>query len=131
MESVTKSVHLKRKGVVLIIAMMFVCIFSALAVSMATISGTNTQIASNQQKVNCALGSAESGFEVERYWLKTVVFPANTPVNRYFSTVMSNLEANMDANSITNITIKQCFYRFNGKSPFIRMCKSSRYNHSF
>jgi Tfp pilus assembly protein PilX len=102
-----KSVHQKRKGAVLIIAMIFVVIFSALAVSMATMSGTNTQLASNQQKVDCALGSAESGLDVERYWLDTVIFPSNTPVNKYFSTVMNNLESNMDANSITNITLKK------------------------
>lgn len=74
---------------------------------MATMSGTNTQIASNQQKVDCALGSAESGLDVERYWLDTVIFPSDTPVNKYFSTVMNSLEANMDANSITNIVLKK------------------------
>jgi hypothetical protein len=87
--------------------MIFVLIFSALAVSMATMSGTNSQLASNQHKVDCALGSAESGFDVERYWLDTVIFPSNTPVNKYFSTVMNNLESNMDANSITNIVLKK------------------------
>jgi len=76
---------------------------------MATMSGTNTQLASNQQKVDCALGSAESGLDVERYWLDTVIFPSNTPVNKYFSTIMNSLEANMDANSITNIVLKKNF----------------------
>jgi Tfp pilus assembly protein PilX len=107
MAPVTKSSHPKRKGAVLIVAMIFVVIFSALAVSMATISGTNGQLASNQQKVGCALGSAESGLDVERYWLDTVVFPADTPENKYFSTIMNLLEANMDANSITNIVLKK------------------------
>jgi len=107
MAPINKSVHPKRKGAVLIIAMIFVVIFSALAVSMATMSGTNAQLASNQQKVDCALGSAESGLDVERYWLDTVIFPSNTPVNKYFSTVMNTLESNMDANSITNIVLKK------------------------
>ncbi len=109
MTPVKKTIHQKRKGAILIIAMIFVVIFSALAVSMATISGTNGQIASNQQKLDSALGSAESGLDVERYWLHTVVFPANTPENKYFSTIMNNLEANMDANSITNIVLKKNF----------------------
>jgi len=107
MTPVKKTIHQKREGAILIIAMIFVVIFSALAVSMATISGTNTQIASNQQKVDCALGSAESGIDVERYWLHTVLFPANTPENKYFSTIMNTLDANMDANSITNIVLKK------------------------
>jgi Tfp pilus assembly protein PilX len=107
MAPVTKSVHPKRKGAVLIVAMIFVVIFSALAVSMATMSGTNAQLASNQHKVGCALGSATSGLEVERYWLDTVIFPSDTPENKYFSTIMNTLESNMDANSITNISLKK------------------------
>jgi hypothetical protein len=89
--------------------MIFVVIFSALAISMATVSGTNAQLASNQHKVDCALGSAESGLDVERYWLDTVTFPSDTPENKYFSTIMNTLEANMDANSITNIVLKKNF----------------------
>ncbi|HCO95031.1 MAG TPA: hypothetical protein DIU00_13945 [Phycisphaerales bacterium] len=107
MATIKKSVHLKRKGAVLIVAMIFVLIFSALAVSMAAMSGTNTQLASNQHKVGCALGSATSGFEVERHWLKTVAMPSSTPINKYFSTIMNTLESNMDANSITNIILKK------------------------
>ncbi|MHC4207303.1 MAG: pilus assembly PilX N-terminal domain-containing protein [Planctomycetota bacterium] len=109
MAPINKSVHPKHKGAVLIIAMVFVVIFSALAVSMATISGTNAQLASNQQKVDCALGSAESGLDVERYWLDTVIFPSDTPENKYFSTIMNALGSNMDANSITNIDLKKPF----------------------
>jgi len=107
MTPLKKSINPKRKGAVLIVAMIFVVIFSALAVSMATISGTNTQLAANQHKVNCALGSAESGLEVERYWLDTVAFPSDTPENKYFSTIMNILEYNLDANSITNIVLKK------------------------
>jgi hypothetical protein len=107
MATIKKSVHLKRKGAVLIVAMIFVLIFSALAVSMAAMSGTNTQLASNQHKVGCALGSATSGFEVERHWLKTVAMPSSTPINKYFSAIMNTLEYNMDANSITNIILKK------------------------
>jgi hypothetical protein len=76
---------------------------------MATMSGTNAQIASNQHKVDCALGSAASGLEVERHWLATVAMPSSTPENKYFSTIMNTLEYNLDANSITNITLKKNF----------------------
>jgi Tfp pilus assembly protein PilX len=109
MSPIKQSVHPKRKGAVLIVAMIFVLIFSALAISMATMSSTNSQLASNQHKVDCALGGAESGLDVERYWLDTVIFPHDTPVNKYFSTIMNSLEANMDANSITNIVLKKNF----------------------
>jgi len=49
--------------------MIFVLIFSALAVSMATMSGTNLQIADSQRKANRTLESAQSGLEVVRYLL--------------------------------------------------------------
>ncbi|HUT46913.1 MAG TPA: pilus assembly PilX N-terminal domain-containing protein [Sedimentisphaerales bacterium] len=105
MAPVNKSVHPKREGAVLIVAMIFVLIFSALAVSMATMSGTNAQLASNHHKVDCALGSATSGLEVQRHWLTPISMPSSTPINKYFSTIMNTLEYNLDANSISNITL--------------------------
>ena len=69
-----KSVRLRHKGVALILAMIFVVIFSALAVSMATISGANAQLASNQHKLGSALSAAESGLECGKY----VMTVANT-----------------------------------------------------
>jgi len=60
------------KGAALIISMIFVLIFSALAVSMATMSGTNAQLASNQHKVNDALSAAQSGLECGKYIVATV-----------------------------------------------------------
>jgi hypothetical protein len=105
MTPVTK-LHPKRKGAVLIVAMIFVLIFAALAVSMAAMSGTNVQIASNQHKADYALGSATSGLEVERYWLKTVMMPNTTPESKYLSTIYNIMQSNMDANGISNITLK-------------------------
>jgi len=105
MATIKKSVHQKRKGAVLIVAMIFVLIFSALAVSMASMSGTNTQLASNQHKVGCALGSATSGLEVQRHWLTPVAMPSSTPPANYFSTIVSTLQSDLDANGISNITL--------------------------
>ena len=105
MAPVTK-LHSKRKGAILIIAMIFVLIFAALAVSMAAMSGTNVQIASNQHKADYALGSATSGLEVERYWLKSVMMPNTTPESKYLATIYNIMQSNMDANGISNITLK-------------------------
>jgi len=55
-----------RSGAALIIAMLFVMIFAALSVSLVSMSGTNIQIASNQQKVNQAYSAAQSGLECAR-----------------------------------------------------------------
>ena len=63
---------LNRRGAVLIISLIFVLIFSALAVSMATMSGTNVQLASNQHKANSALSAAQSGIECGKYIISTI-----------------------------------------------------------
>jgi hypothetical protein len=57
----------ERRGAVLLISMIFIVVFSALAVSMATLSSTNAQLASNQHKVDSAIAAAQSGLEVGKY----------------------------------------------------------------
>jgi hypothetical protein len=90
---------------VLIISMIFVLIFSALAISMATMSGTNVQLASNQHKVDCAFASTESGQEAMRYWLSDVKIPSSTPPSDYFGAIVGTLQYDLDANNISNITV--------------------------
>jgi len=65
----------KHRGVALIICMIFVLIFSALAASMATISGANAQVASNHHKANLSLAAAESGLECAKYVVSTITLP--------------------------------------------------------
>ncbi len=67
MQPTTKSIQPKRKGAVLIVSMLFLLLFSALAVSMATMASTNAELASNHHKINAALSAAESGLECGRY----------------------------------------------------------------
>ena len=88
MASAKKSIRLNRRGAVLIISMIFVLIFSALAVSMATLSGTNVQLASNQHKLNSALSAAQSGLECGRYIVATVNL-GETGLN-YVTTAQAN-----------------------------------------
>jgi hypothetical protein len=105
MAPVKKSVRINRRGAVLIISMIFVLIFSALAISMATMSGTNVQLASNQHKVDCAFASTESGQEAMRYWLSDVKIPSSTPPSDYFGAIVGTLQYDLDANNISNITV--------------------------
>ncbi len=100
-----KTVQSNRLGAVLIISMIFVLIFSALAVSMATLSSTNIQIASNQHKVNSALLTAQSGLEVMQYWLRRVIIPNSTQPSNYLSTIVSILQNDLAANNISNISL--------------------------
>ena len=100
-----KSERLNRRGAVLIISMIFVLIFSALAVSMATLSGTNVQLASNQHKVGSAIANTESGHEAMRYWLTRVEIPSSTPPSNYFGIIVDTLQTDLTDNSISNITV--------------------------
>ncbi len=105
MKLLKKIVYLKHQGAVLLISMIFVLIFSALAVSIAVLSGTNVQLASNQHKVDRALASAESGLEVTRFWLSRVTMPSSTQPSDYLSTIIDTLQNDLAANGISNITV--------------------------
>ena len=91
----------KRCGAVLITSMIFVVIFSALAVSMATMSGTNVQIANNQHKANCARACSQSGHEIIRLWLSHVSISGLTPPSQRFDLIANSFEST--AGDISNI----------------------------
>jgi hypothetical protein len=81
-------------GAVMLVAMIFLLIFSALAVSMATMANSNTQLASNQHKANAALLAAQSGLECAKYVVRTVTLPStgtNTVSDTEADTVWTTL----------------------------------------
>ncbi len=94
----------KRRGTALIISMIFVLIFSGLAVSMATMSGTNLQIAENQRKADRTRACAESGVEIIRFWLNRFSVPGATEPSLVLSELRISLQNDLTANSISNIT---------------------------
>jgi PilX N-terminal len=96
----------KRRASALIVALMFVLIFSALAISMMTISGTNVQLASNHHNIDGALAAAQSGQEVVRYWLSQVLFPSSTLEANYFSAVITALKSDLTNSKITNVVVQ-------------------------
>ncbi|MHC5158196.1 MAG: pilus assembly PilX N-terminal domain-containing protein [Planctomycetota bacterium] len=81
----------KRKGIALIIAMLFVMVFSALSVCMFSMSSNNSLVASNLHKVNAARSSAESGLEIVRYYLAQAEIPALTPAEERFTVLKDQL----------------------------------------
>ncbi len=101
-----KVAYYKRKASALIVSLMFVLIFSALAMSMMTMSGTNVQLASNHHNVNNALAAAQSGQEVVRYWLSQVLFSSSTPQADYFSTIVAGVKNDLNTHGITNVTLQ-------------------------
>lgn len=80
--------------------MIFVVVFSALAISLGTMSAGNLRIADNHRQVNRAIESAQSGFELMRYWLSSVVIPISVSAADRFETVVSTLESDLDGTGI-------------------------------
>ena len=91
----------KHRGAALILSMIFILIFSALAVSIASLADTNVQIADNQHKANCARACAESGLEIVRCWSNPVSIPGTTAPELRFSQIASSFQ--IASNEISNI----------------------------
>lgn len=105
MSPMLKSIDLKNQGAVLIISLIFIAVFSALAVSMVTMSGNNVQLAENQQKSDCARACAESGFDVIRYWLNRVSISGTIEPSERCSQFAYALQNELYSQGITNITV--------------------------
>ena len=95
MKPIKKIVRSKcRGGAALIISMIFVLIFSSLAVSMACLSGNNVQIANNHHKFNSALSAAQSALECGKYIV------ANTPLPSTSINIVTTEQANNAWNTL-------------------------------
>ena len=105
MSSINKSFQSQKHGSALLISMIFIVICSALAISLAAMSGSNMQLAANQHKVDCAFSSAESGMDIQRYWLTPVMIPSSTAPSDYFSTLVDTIQDELNNNSISNIVL--------------------------
>jgi Tfp pilus assembly protein PilX len=93
-----------RDGAVLIIAVIFVALFSSLGLAILSMSSSNVQIADNHYKANRALESAQSGLEVTRYWLGRVAMPGTvTPADR-FTTMTTLFNAELTTANISTTT---------------------------
>ena len=110
MEPIKKLFCRKHSGAAFVISMIFVLVFSALAVSMATLCDTNLQIAENQRKGDFARASAESGVDIIRFWLSRFSVEGATEQHLVFPNELANptsvhsLPYDLTANLITNIT---------------------------
>ena len=100
-----KSARRQRTGAALIIAMIFAVIFSALGISMATMSTTNVQIAHNHHNLNAALAAAQSGQEVVRYWLSRVLISSSTPQDQYLCEVVTAVQTDLKDNGVSGVSV--------------------------
>ncbi len=97
--------RISRSGSALVTCTLVLVVVSALAVGLASLSGANLEIADNQQKSNRAFANTESGLEVSRYWLSRVRIASSTAPAQYFSAVISKVQDDLAANSISNFLV--------------------------
>jgi len=100
MKLIKKSANRRRRGFALIVSMIFVLVFSALAISMVSISGTNLQVADNLCKANRARASAESGLEILRSWFSNISISGNTPDSLRFYEIATSLDSLLATSNI-------------------------------
>ncbi len=94
-----------RSGSALVTCTLVLVIVSTMAVTLASLSGANLEIADIQHKTNRAFANTESGLEVSRYWLSHVRMPSSTAPAEYLSTIIANVQNDLAANGITNFVI--------------------------
>jgi hypothetical protein len=61
-----------QSGAILVLSMIFLAVFSALAIAVVSLSDLNLQVAVNHHKGNLALYAAQSGLECSKYLVNTV-----------------------------------------------------------
>ncbi len=93
----------QRPGGTLIIALLFIAIFSALAAGVAAFSGINVHLGDNLRKTTNTRACAESGLEVTRYWLSKVAFSGTTPASERLATLAAKLQIVLNDAEVYNI----------------------------
>ncbi len=85
-----KNLNNKRKAFALIIAMIFVAIFSTLAIGLSGMCTTNVQLSENQHLVNNALTAAQSGLECGKYIVSQTMPYLETTGTNYVTAEQAN-----------------------------------------
>jgi Tfp pilus assembly protein PilX len=81
----------RRRGVVSVLAMVYLVLFATLAIGAYAAITTSAQASYNQRDVNAARAAAESGMEFIRFQLYQLNIPHNTAPTAMFATVFTQL----------------------------------------
>lgn len=94
--SMSTKFNIRRRGVAAMIAMLFLVLFSTLALGFFAASTTSVEVARNEQNVARALLASESGLQFIRYQLKNISIPHDTDPDDLFSVLHDELVAGLD-----------------------------------
>ncbi|OHB67481.1 MAG: hypothetical protein A2Y76_09960 [Planctomycetes bacterium RBG_13_60_9] len=105
----------------MVMCMVVLVVFSALAVSLAAMADANVQVANNQRQVSKAFTNAESGLNVMGYWLARVEMSSSTPPADYVKTIIDLVQSDLQANGITNVVVNN-----DGSIPIVGLPESGQ-----
>lgn len=86
----------RRRGSTALMAMLYLVLFTALAVGFYGTVTTSVQIAGNEQRTSRALHASDSGMQFMKYHLSTLGIPATTPTTELFTRVYERLGAKLN-----------------------------------
>jgi Tfp pilus assembly protein PilX len=97
-----------RKGVALMMCLIFMALFSALTVGLMATSSTNAQVADNHRKTNTAMNSALSGLECAKSIIAhtpTISTNQNTVTAAQANTMWANLCSTLQSTALGGLTV--------------------------
>ena len=90
-----------RRGSTALIAMLFLTLFTALAVGFYSTATMSVQVAGNEQRASRSQFASDSGMQFMKYHLATLGIPAKTPPAQLYDKVYEKLAAKL--NNTTNM----------------------------
>ena len=92
----------RRSGMAAVLAMLFLILFSALAVGFYASATMSAQVARNERNIEDALTATDSGFQFIRYQLGIMDIPTTTPNDTLLSTVATQLGSQLNGTANMN-----------------------------
>src|SRR2546430_2049730 len=86
----------RRTGITAVLAMLYLALFSTLALGFYASVVTSVHVAGNEQRTARSLYAAESGMNFMKYHLATLGVPADTPPDQLFDKVYERLGSRLN-----------------------------------
>lgn len=86
----------QRQGITAVLAMLYLVLFSALAIGFYTAANTNIAVVENDKRITQAMMAAESGMDFLRFQLAQVEIPYGTTQAQLFSTICDSMETQLE-----------------------------------
>lgn len=103
-----KLYYKKHKGIALVVAMLFVMVFSALSVAMFSMSSASAQTSNNHRQSNHAMNAALSGLECAKYVvanIETFETGVNTVSDSDADTIWQNLCSKLQTQQLGGLSV--------------------------